>query len=120
MTEAHRTEDQRIIDYLDKPPQRYDLVAARNERGVIELTEPNGKWVKFADMDLYMFEGSQLMMQSLRENQALRGEVGRLQAELKEATRCKHPTKRGTGSVSSDGKIVTSELWCDTCGEKLT
>lgn len=48
------------------------------------------------------------------------GEYDRLQAELKEASRCKHPTKRGTGSVSTDGKIVTSELWCDTCGEKLT
>lgn len=47
-------------------------------------------------------------------------EVERLKAELKEATRCKHPTKRGTGSISTDGKIVTSELWCDTCGEKLT
>lgn len=46
--------------------------------------------------------------------------IERLEADLQEARRCKHPTKRGTGSVTSDGKIITSALWCDTCGEKLS
>jgi hypothetical protein len=60
-----------MSDYLDKPPQRFNLVAARNERGIIEIEAIEGKWVKFADMDLYMFEGSQLIMQLLAKHKAL-------------------------------------------------
>lgn len=69
-----------------------------------------------AQRNRYGFHWNQI----LRDRANLLKEVDRLTAELKEATRCKHPTKRGTGSVSTDGKIVTSELWCGTCGEKLS
>ena len=72
MAVDHPSEDRRMIDYLDKPPQRYDLTAARNERGVIEVPAPNGKWVKYEDMDLYMFEGAQLALTLVAENQRLR------------------------------------------------
>jgi len=47
-----------VIDYLDKPPPRYSLSYDQY------LADPCGAWVKFTDMDLYMFEGGQLMLQS--------------------------------------------------------
>lgn len=51
---------------------------------------------------------------------AAAAEIEQLRAELKEARRCKHTNRNGTGSISSDGKIVTSSLYCADCGEKLT
>lgn len=61
-----------MIDYLDKPPQRYAHVFQRNSgsREMVEASE--GEWVKFEDMDLYMFEGGQLMQRMLDDNKLLR------------------------------------------------
>lgn len=60
-----------VIDYLNKPPQRFNLIAARNERGIIEEPLADGKWVKFDDMDLFMFEGGELMKKLLAKQQDL-------------------------------------------------
>lgn len=61
------TTDQKTHDYLDHPPQRYT-------RDAISGMEPNsaGEWVKHKDMDLYMFEGGQLMLHAVAENARLR------------------------------------------------
>lgn len=61
-----------MIDYLDKPPQRYKhtFQKASGSREMVEHTE--GKWVRFDDMDLYMFEGGQLMQQAATELDRLR------------------------------------------------
>ena len=67
---ANLTADQSTIDYLDKPPQRYTVDFSYGRY----YFEPNatGDWVKFADMDAYMFEGAQLMQQAMAKNQKLR------------------------------------------------
>ena len=61
-----------MIDYLDKPPQRYDPTCSRrtadrakNGRG------RQGEHGKFDEMYLYMFEGAQLMQQAMAEHKAL-------------------------------------------------
>lgn len=68
----HRPEDRRMIDYLDKPPQRYAHVfqKASGSREMVE--DADGDWVKFEDMDLYMFEGGQLALTIVAENTRLR------------------------------------------------
>ena len=48
-----------MIDYLDNPPQRYAVYLG----DMVESSE--GEYVKFADMDLYMFEGAQLMARAI-------------------------------------------------------
>jgi hypothetical protein len=65
MSEAPTTQE-RVIDYLDKPPQRYEHVSG----AMVESA--TGAWVKFEDMNLYMFEGGQLMQQLAAENDQLR------------------------------------------------
>jgi hypothetical protein len=54
-----------VSDYLDKPPQRYkhEFQKYSGSREMVE--DADGEWVKFEDMDLYMFEGGQLMTQAL-------------------------------------------------------
>jgi hypothetical protein len=66
------SEDRRMIDYLDKPPQRYAHVfqKASGSREMVE--DADGDWVKYEDMDLYMFEGGQLALTLVAENQRLR------------------------------------------------
>jgi hypothetical protein len=55
------------IDYLDHPPQRYkhEFQKASGSREMVADRE--GEWVKFEDMDLYMFEGGQLLLQASHE-----------------------------------------------------
>lgn len=63
------------MDYLDTPPQRYDITAAMTQDGkptVVTITERAGQWVKFADMDMYMFEGGRLLIQASAEIDRLR------------------------------------------------
>lgn len=62
------SEDRRMIDYLDKPPQRWHQLGANG--AFVERAD--GEWVKFEDMDLYMFEGGQLALTIVAENQRLR------------------------------------------------
>ena len=50
-----------MIDYLDKPPQRYDHVFQKNSGSREMVEDPQGEYVKYDDMDLYMFEGSEFM-----------------------------------------------------------
>ncbi len=54
-----------MIDYLDKPPQRYkhEFQKACGSREMVEDAE--GEWVKFQDMDLYMFEGAQFILEAM-------------------------------------------------------
>lgn len=74
MTDRHPSEDRRMIDYLDKPPQRYNIGLEGDICGaVLDVKEhPTGEWVRFEDMDLYMFEGGQLALTVVAENQRLR------------------------------------------------
>lgn len=58
-----------VHDYLNHPPQRWRL-----ECGVL-IADGEGDLVKFAEMDLYMFEGGQLMLRMLAENTALREQL---------------------------------------------
>lgn len=76
MTSEH---DAKVIDYLDKPPQRYAHVfqKASGSREMVE--DPEGDWVKFEDMDLYMFEGAQLMNLSIERHEKLRDGIRALQ-----------------------------------------
>jgi hypothetical protein len=60
-------DQKKVYDYLNHPPQRYVHVSA----AMVENTA--GEWVKFKDMDLYMFEGAQLMQQVLAELNQVRG-----------------------------------------------
>ena len=57
MSEAHRTENQKVYDYLDHPPKRWRQLGANGAW----VQRDDGPWVKFADMDLYMLEGGELM-----------------------------------------------------------
>lgn len=62
-----------MSDYLDSPPQRY-------RHGSREMVEHEyGEWVKFVDMDLYMFEGAQMLnriSERLAEARALLARYG--------------------------------------------
>ena len=60
-----------VSDYLDRPPQRWKLA----DRPVMDC---HGDWVRFTDMDLYMFEGGQLMQRMLAENEQKADEIKRL------------------------------------------
>lgn len=63
------------MDYLDTPPQRYLITAAETADGrptVVTITDHRGEWVKFEDMDLYMMEGGQLLIQASAEIDRLR------------------------------------------------
>lgn len=75
------------IDYLDHPPQRYGHVfqKASGSREMVE--DPEGEWVKFDDMDLYMFEGGQLLQQAAAEIDRLRATIEFLDKQL----RCPRP-----------------------------
>lgn len=68
---ADRTTDQKTHDYLDHPPQRWHQLGANG--AFVERSD--GEWVKHADMDLYMFEGSELMKQAIETNQQLREQL---------------------------------------------
>jgi hypothetical protein len=74
MSVDHVPADEKVIDYLNKPPQRYDIGLEGDICGaVLDVKEhPTGEWVRFEDMDLYMFEGGQLMQQCLAELKRLR------------------------------------------------
>lgn len=55
-----------VIDYLDSPPKRYEISVGGDR--VIRWNETrDGAWVRFEDMDLYMFEGSQLIQKIVAE-----------------------------------------------------
>jgi len=60
-----------VIDYLDRPPQRWrhEFQKASGSREMVE--DSDGEWVKFDDMDLYMFEGGQLMLRLVSSQEAL-------------------------------------------------
>lgn len=64
--------DQKTVDYLDHPPQRYDL------RGLLRIKSPTGAWVKFQDMDDYMLEGGQLMVRMVESRRELLEALKRL------------------------------------------
>lgn len=67
-----------MIDYLDKPPQRYDHVFQKNSGSREMVEDPQGEYVKFDDMDLYMFEGAQLMAQAvnrIRDAESIIGDI---------------------------------------------
>lgn len=53
-----------VIDYLDKPPQRYTCYG-KDDFGhpydALASEDSDGAWVRFDDMDLYMLEGFQMM-----------------------------------------------------------
>lgn len=87
-------------------PASIDEIRARSSRPVTEIVANPREYYR--------------VQQLLRDRVDLLAHCDRLQAELKEARRCKHPTRHGTGSISSDGKIVTGELYCSDCGEKLS
>ncbi len=59
------------MDYLAKPPQRYDHVFQKNSGSREMVEDPQGEYVKFDDMDLYMFEGAELMKQAMARIAAL-------------------------------------------------
>jgi hypothetical protein len=55
-----------MIDYLDKPPQRYKHEFQCNSGSREMVEDAEGEWVKYQDMDLYMFEGAQGMLELLK------------------------------------------------------
>jgi hypothetical protein len=57
------------MDYLDKTLTRY------RDSGNGPYEHPEGEWVKFADMDLYMFETGQLLIQTCKEIDRLRAAI---------------------------------------------
>lgn len=60
-----------VSDYLDHALQRWDNVfqKASGSREMVE--DDKGEFVKFDDMDLYMFEGALLMQQMADKNDEL-------------------------------------------------
>jgi len=65
-----------VIDYLDTPPQRWHQLGANG--AFVERAD--GEWMKFADVDLYMFEGGQLMLQMVEEHKRLREALTKIAA----------------------------------------
>lgn len=79
------------MDYLDKGPQRYLIGAGRDQDGkpiLVTAPDPGGEWVRFEDMDLYMFEGGQLMRQCLLERNQANAEIDQLSDEVAAAREC--------------------------------
>lgn len=118
MTEAHRTEDRRNLPKLLREAERRVNARVFRTGGDDALASIPAN--RDRDVDLLLMEAADTIeaMASIGIRQET--EIDRLKAELKEARRCKHTNRNGTGSISSDGKIVTSSLYCADCGEKLT
>jgi hypothetical protein len=70
-----------VIDYLDRPPKRY------NRMGSALIESPTGECVMFADMDLYMFEGGQLMLRMVEKDKQQLAVIERLRAALTEISK---------------------------------
>jgi hypothetical protein len=72
---------EKVYDYLDHPPQRYELVH-KSYLGDVMEEQKDGDWVKFEDMDLYMLEGGKLMQQMCDEHDRLLGIVREAHAKI--------------------------------------
>ena len=80
------TSKQQVYDYLDHPPQRYSQWCAASH-GHQMMEKPDGAWVLFKDMDLYMLEGGQLMKQMADKHDEQSAEIERLNVRIAELER---------------------------------
>jgi len=107
-----------IIDYLNKPPQRYDHVFQKNSGSREMVEDPKGEYVRFDDMDLYMFEGAQLMQEALAKLKRYEAAL-RLHHEYASSVGLSHVYLRELILASGDAALsLTSETFakCPNCG----
>lgn len=105
------------MDYLDKPPQRYDHVFQKNSGSREMVEDDKGEYVKFDDMDLYMFEGAQLMQQALAEHKAIAAE---LETERMRLAGCGVAALADTPeSMASQRLSIDSPFWSASYGDVL-
>lgn len=118
---SNPTTDQKTHDYLDHPPQRYahEFQRISGSREMVE--HPEGEWVKHEDMDLYMFEGAELMKLAIATNQQANDQLTaerklRLQAEH-ERDCAVEDVKRFALAFEELGKHVFGGGWLDHAAE---